>query len=294
MVWIGTQRLGAGYRAVLNLTDDVAIPLVGDVADRYANAVLVMVSRAVHDAAVFNQWVHGRLKVPPQVAYKIIKEGLEPDRPPVDADIPEPLRLGPGIRISEETGRARGVLYLHSPAELVDTAMDAGEAHQHALHVLQMRACADLDTAYAAYLAGAHDQTVAAFMVHELQLWLDDGSPEPTSRRLARDLTEAGAPPEIVSDALASRYDDYKSELAAPCGQLVADLRAAGREDLASRAIGGEWDGSKADADEWAASPQGQAIFAELLCGAKAAAKQPPTTKPRPAHSRGTKRRRRR
>lgn len=46
-------------------------------------------------------------------------------------------------------------------------------------------------------------------------------------------------------------YDDFKSPIATPMVQLVHDLQAAGKPDLAKRAMNGEFDGTKAEAEEW-------------------------------------------
>lgn len=51
--------------------------------------------------------------------------------------------------------------------------------------------------------------------------------------------------------ARAGRYDDFESESATPMLDLVHDLQAAGRHDLAKRAMRGEFDGTKAEADDW-------------------------------------------
>jgi len=87
----------------------------------------------------------------------------------------------------------------------------------------------------------------------------------PTTERLALALIKAGAPPLMIERARAGQYDDYKSPLAMPLTQLVMDARAAGLEDIAQRTIAGEFDATKEEADAWAASPDGQAAFNELL-----------------------------
>jgi hypothetical protein len=74
---------------------------------------------------------------------------------------------------------------------------------------------------------------------------------EPTTERLATALEAAGAPPGMVDRARAGYYDDFKSELATPCIQLVADLRAAGLDELAARAIDGEFDGTPEESAAW-------------------------------------------
>jgi hypothetical protein len=99
----------------------------------------------------------------------------------------------------------------------------------------------------------------------------------PTTERLARELARAGAPQQMVVQALAGYYDDYKSPLAAPGVQLLADLREAGLPDLAERAIGGEFDATKEESDAWAKSEEGREAFAQLLGGGGVPAVDDPT-----------------
>jgi hypothetical protein len=88
---------------------------------------------------------------------------------------------------------------------------------------------------------------------------------EPTTERLARDLEAAGAPAIMIVRARAGYYDDYKSPLAFPETQLLTDARAAGLEDIAQGVMDGRWDGTREESDAWAASPEGQAAFTELI-----------------------------
>lgn len=71
-----------------------------------------------------------------------------------------------------------------------------------------------------------------------------------TKERLAQALASEGLH-FLAGQASAGRYDDFESESSTPCHDLVNALRAAGREDLAQRAMNGEWDGSPEEADEW-------------------------------------------
>jgi len=88
-----------------------------------------------------------------------------------------------------------------------------------------------------------------------------------TRERLAEAMTEAGCPDRLISNARAGFYDDYLSPLAFPIHRLVADLRAAGQPGLARRAMDGDFDGTREEADAWAASPEGQQAFRDLLGG---------------------------
>lgn len=88
----------------------------------------------------------------------------------------------------------------------------------------------------------------------------------PTRERLAAALGEAGLSV-MQQRAAAGYYDDFESPLATPIIQLVADLREAGREDLAQRAINGEWDCTPEESQAWAESADGQAVIKELIKG---------------------------
>ena len=71
-----------------------------------------------------------------------------------------------------------------------------------------------------------------------------------TCERLAAVLEQEGLR-DLAVKARRGDYDDYRSHLAMPIAQLVNDLCAAKRKDLAERAADGEWDGTKEEAEEW-------------------------------------------
>lgn len=73
----------------------------------------------------------------------------------------------------------------------------------------------------------------------------------PTSSKLGAVLSKEGFPKRIVRQAYAGHFDDYKSPLATPIVALVQLCRSLGREDIAARAINGEWDGTLAESSEW-------------------------------------------
>lgn len=84
---------------------------------------------------------------------------------------------------------------------------------------------------------------------------------------LAQELENAGLS-EMAARARTGYYHDYLSPLATPELQLLADLQAAGTPaalKLRDRHINGEFDASTEESEEWAQSPEGQAIFRELL-----------------------------
>lgn len=64
--------------------------------------------------------------------------------------------------------------------------------------------------------------------------------PATPAARLANALTKAGAPQEMIDRAATG---DFTSPLAFPITQLVKDLKAAGLEKIARRAMQGEFDG---------------------------------------------------
>ena len=61
--------------------------------------------------------------------------------------------------------------------------------------------------------------------------------------KLADALTRAGASAEMIADATNGRYADFESESATPIMDLVRDCRTAGLDDIARRAMDGEFDG---------------------------------------------------
>jgi hypothetical protein len=61
--------------------------------------------------------------------------------------------------------------------------------------------------------------------------------------RLAEALIEAGATDIMVNDARRGRYADFESESATPISDLVRDCRLYGLDNVAIRAINGDFDG---------------------------------------------------
>jgi hypothetical protein len=88
-----------------------------------------------------------------------------------------------------------------------------------------------------------------------------------TAAYLAIALRAAGAPPDMITQAQQGYYHDYLSPLALPISQLVADATRYGLTEIAERAKRGDFDATKAEADAWAASPDGQAAFRDLIEG---------------------------
>lgn len=89
----------------------------------------------------------------------------------------------------------------------------------------------------------------------------------PTTERLALEFEKAGAPEFMIRAARAGQYDDYKSNLDFPIRKLVSDCCLLGMRDIAERAMNGEFDGQKWEAEEWEASPEGQRAIRDLKGG---------------------------
>lgn len=88
-----------------------------------------------------------------------------------------------------------------------------------------------------------------------------------TAEKLARALAALNDPEhlrEIMWRARRGHYHDWRSSLSFPMIQLVDDLRAAGHESMAQRVALGEFDSSRAESSAWAASQEGQELFAQL------------------------------
>lgn len=89
-------------------------------------------------------------------------------------------------------------------------------------------------------------------------------------RKIAADASQVNA---AKYEAFAKRaetgeFDDYAmpSDQAhvCPITQLHAELTAAGFTKFAARVANGEFDATKEESDEWARSPEGQAIAKDL------------------------------
>lgn len=94
-----------------------------------------------------------------------------------------------------------------------------------------------------------------------------------TRDKLAAELRKvaAMASPENAAryEAFAKRaetgeFDDFASTYDCPITQLYLELRAAGFNKFAVRVANGEFDATKEESDEWAASPEGQEAMAQL------------------------------
>lgn len=85
----------------------------------------------------------------------------------------------------------------------------------------------------------------------------------PTKERLARALEERKNPRLKRMIRLARRgfYDDFEGPDGLESIRLVSDLLAYGEEELAARAINGEFDGSKEESAAWANSLDGMEAF---------------------------------
>jgi len=87
-----------------------------------------------------------------------------------------------------------------------------------------------------------------------------------TKDKLAKEL-ELINQPELAAKAREGYYDDYLSPLDTPQLQLLQDLYRTGQGaaiKFRERIKAGEFDGTEEEADAWAASPEGQALFKKL------------------------------
>jgi len=60
--------------------------------------------------------------------------------------------------------------------------------------------------------------------------------------KLAQALTKAGASADMVDAAARGEYDDFESQSATPIMDLVRDARRAGLDEIAKRAMNGDFD----------------------------------------------------
>lgn len=104
--------------------------------------------------------------------------------------------------------------------------------------------------------------------------------PESPAERLAKALEQIkGVPPRLIELARAGYYGDYSSPLEFPdivlveTLQLLASQPTTGPEatkqliNLMGLVMGGAFDGTKAEADAWMASEEGQQTLRDLLQG---------------------------
>ena len=72
-----------------------------------------------------------------------------------------------------------------------------------------------------------------------------------TKEKLITALSNANAPDDMMNKARVGYYDDFESTIAAPITALVSDCRAAGLNELAARAMAGDFDATKEESDAW-------------------------------------------
>ncbi len=72
-----------------------------------------------------------------------------------------------------------------------------------------------------------------------------------TKERLAAELEKANAPKEMIHAARAGSYDDFESNSATPIVDLVHDCQQFGLHEFAQRAMNGEFDATKEEAEAW-------------------------------------------
>lgn len=86
-----------------------------------------------------------------------------------------------------------------------------------------------------------------------------------TSDKLAEALIHAKAPQIMIERARSGMYDDFKSDLPLPLHALVDDAKQYHLNNIALRAMNGEFDAEQWEADAWAISAEGQEAFQQIL-----------------------------
>lgn len=74
---------------------------------------------------------------------------------------------------------------------------------------------------------------------------------ERTKEKLAKALEEADAPSWMAFRAREGHYDDFESNLPMPINELINNCMHYGLKNLAARAMNGEFDSTKEEADDW-------------------------------------------
>lgn len=72
-----------------------------------------------------------------------------------------------------------------------------------------------------------------------------------STEKLIQALKENGAPESLIRRAENEEFNDYKSDSATPIVDLVTALRKHNLTALSQRAMDGEFDGTKEEAEEW-------------------------------------------
>lgn len=72
-----------------------------------------------------------------------------------------------------------------------------------------------------------------------------------TKELLAQAMESEGCPANLISRARGGEFDDFESNSATPIVRLVNELSKLGFPTLAARAIDGEFDSTKEEAEEW-------------------------------------------
>lgn len=88
----------------------------------------------------------------------------------------------------------------------------------------------------------------------------------PTTKRLADALRAADAPASMIRAAEDGAYDEFKSGSEQPIVNLVHQCLAAGLDDIAQRAIDGEFDLQDWEVEDWAQhTSEGKAVIQEFF-----------------------------
>ena len=86
-----------------------------------------------------------------------------------------------------------------------------------------------------------------------------------STEKLVAALKKAGAPSDMIIYAESGGYNDYKSQSATPCVDLVNALAKHGLFGLQKRALSGEFDATKEESEAWAKEMQNDPQMGPLL-----------------------------
>lgn len=81
-----------------------------------------------------------------------------------------------------------------------------------------------------------------------------------TKEKLAKAMEDAGCPESLIARARGGEFDDFESPSATPIIRLVRALSELGYTPLATRAMNGEFDATREEAEAWY-EREGKEIF---------------------------------
>jgi len=88
-----------------------------------------------------------------------------------------------------------------------------------------------------------------------------------STRELIKVLQDADAPREFIDRARRGDFHDFKSQSATPINDLIAVCHKYGLNEIAQKAMEGEFDATQEEADEWTKSDEYKEIISRLAKG---------------------------